>query len=101
VLPNDPDFEPNLFQLQSAIDRLPLQIDGIGHELESVADLARYDAIISKTGRVSPRYSAGSRQAVRDEIVREAGRPPSEAAIVLWRTWPLPDGSRAEVYVKR
>lgn len=101
VLPNDPDFEPNIFLLTAAIQELPAQIDGVGHEPEPIRAWARYDAIVSKTGSISPEYAAGSRPELRDALeawVRSANRDPE---ITLWRTWPLPDGSQAEVYLVR
>jgi len=78
-----------------------MQIDGVGHEPEPIRAWRRYDVIISKSGSISPEYAAGSRPALRDELnawVTMANRDPR---IVLWRTWPLPDGSQAEVYLVR
>jgi 4-amino-4-deoxy-L-arabinose transferase-like glycosyltransferase len=98
VLANDPNFEPNLFILEAAVGRLPMKVDGIGHELEPVETLDRYNAIVSKSGRISPRYSAASRPALRKALARWVSERRDRPRIVLWRTWPLPDGSRAEVY---
>jgi 4-amino-4-deoxy-L-arabinose transferase-like glycosyltransferase len=98
VLPNEPDFEPNLFILAAAVGKLPLVVNGLGYHLESTEDWSRYDAIVSKTGTLSPEYSAGNRAALRQDLVREAHASAGALRIALWRTWPLPDGSRAEVY---
>lgn len=99
VLPNEPDFEPNIFLLDADIRRLPLQIEGVGHVLEPIPALGRYDVIVSKSGSISPAYAADFRPQVRDALadwMQSANRAPR---ISLWRTWPLPDGSHAEVYV--
>jgi 4-amino-4-deoxy-L-arabinose transferase-like glycosyltransferase len=101
VLPNEPDFEPNLFILATAIGEFPLQVDGLGYHRESSQDWSRYDAVVSKTGAISPTYSAGMRTVLRDDLTRRAQSPAEAPRIVLWRTWPLPDGSRAEVYAIR
>ena len=98
VLPNEPDFEPNLFILATAIGRLPLHVNGLGYHREAAEDWSRYDAIVSKTGTLSPEYSAGNRIALRQDLVRRAHASAGGLRIALWRTWPLPDGSRAEVY---
>jgi 4-amino-4-deoxy-L-arabinose transferase-like glycosyltransferase len=98
VLANDPDFEPNLFILDAAIGRRRMKVDGVGHRLEPIEAWARYDAIVSKSGRISPRYSAAFRPDLRKDLARWVRDRRPEPRIVLWRTWPLPDGSRAEVY---
>jgi 4-amino-4-deoxy-L-arabinose transferase-like glycosyltransferase len=97
-LPDDPDFEPNIFMLANSVMDLGLRIEGIGQRREQIAGLRRYDFIISKTGSISPAYAAAFRPAVNDDLhawVRERLEPPR---ITLWRTWPLPDGSLAEVF---
>lgn len=98
VLPNDPDFEPNLFILATAIGKFPLKVDGLGYHRESTEDWSGYDAVVSKTGSISPEYSAGLRGTLRDDLTRRANAPADVPRVRLWRTWPLPDGSRAEVY---
>ena len=97
-LPNDPNFEPNLFQLAAAVQALPVPIEAVGHLLEPIRDWRRYDLIISKSGLISPEYCAACRpqmQQLLEEWIKADNRDPR---ITLWRTWPLPDGSRAEVY---
>ena len=101
VLSNDPDFEPNLFILQALWRRLPLQIDGVGQTAEPLEEWARYDAIVSKTGRISPAYSAGARRDLRAELRRHARDRTGFPRFVLWKTWRLPDRSVAEVYLVR
>jgi 4-amino-4-deoxy-L-arabinose transferase-like glycosyltransferase len=99
VLPNDPDFEPNLFHLASAVARLPLHIDAVGHEREPIEAWRRYRAIISKTGSVAVPHAVEFRAALRDDLAAWMAGPNTSPHVSLWRTWPLPDGSRAEVYV--
>lgn len=101
VLANDPDFEPNLFALQAIWRNLPLNIDGVGQRTEPLEEWWRYDAIVSKTGRISPAYAAGARVDLRAELRKRAHDGSGYPAFVLWKTWQLPDRSRAEVYLVR
>jgi 4-amino-4-deoxy-L-arabinose transferase-like glycosyltransferase len=99
VLPDDPHFEPNLFQLDAAIRSSALQIDGFGARGEPVSALLAYDVLVSKTGTIAVEYTAASRLRFRQDLaewIRSGHRAPD---VTLWRTWPLPDGSRAEAYL--
>jgi 4-amino-4-deoxy-L-arabinose transferase-like glycosyltransferase len=100
VLPDDPDFEANLFQLDVAVRSLPLQIDGFDGRVP-VRALVGYDVLISKTGTIAVEWTATSRVTFVEglkEWIASGNRGPE---VALWRTWPLPDGSVAEVYVIR
>ena len=101
VLPDAPDFEPNIFMLDAAVKSLPMQIDGFGHGAERVERLMQYDVLVSKTGSIGVQYTATHRLAFREaltEWIRKGNRQPE---VTLWRTWPLPDGSLAEAYLVR
>jgi 4-amino-4-deoxy-L-arabinose transferase-like glycosyltransferase len=98
-LPNDPNFEPNILQLAVAMRDLPMRIESVGHEREPIEAWRRYDVIISKTGSIAVAHAVGFRSILRDDLrawVEAANRDPR---ISLWRSWPLPDGSRAEAYI--
>lgn len=100
-LPNEPDFEPNIFHLAVAMRALPVQLDGVGHARVSVRDWTRYHVIVSKTGSIAVEYASAFRREIREELERWAASGSRDPEITLWRTWPLPDGSRAELYLVR
>jgi 4-amino-4-deoxy-L-arabinose transferase-like glycosyltransferase len=99
VLPNDPNFEPNLFLLAADSGRLPVKIDGVGHVREPIAAWGRYDAIVSKTGSISPTYASAFRLNLREDLQEWMAGENRRPEISLWRTWPLPDGSEAQVFL--
>jgi hypothetical protein len=99
ILPNEADFEPNIFMLAAAVRRLPMQVEVVGYADEPVRAWARYDVIVSKTGSIAVTYAVESRRALRAALETWAADPAARPALARWRTWPLPDGSTAEAYV--
>jgi 4-amino-4-deoxy-L-arabinose transferase-like glycosyltransferase len=101
VLPNESDFEPNIFRLAAEARELPVRIEGVGHALEPISAWKRYDVIVSKTGSLSVEYATAFRSRLRDDLSAWMASTNRDPHITLWRTWPLPDGSLAQVYLVR
>jgi hypothetical protein len=99
VLPNEPDFEPNLFMLAAEKRYLTFQIEPLGDGPQRVERLRGYDVFISKTGPIAIAHTAPWRAEFRDRFQEWVARGQRRPQFTLWRTWPLPDGSRAEVYL--
>jgi len=101
VLPNEPGFEPNLFQLVSEMRNLHYQIDGFGDRPERVEVLSSYDVFISKTGSIAIAHTAKWRLAFRDAFMDWVAHDHHNPQFTLWTSWRLPDGSQAEAYLVR
>lgn len=99
VLPQEPTFEPNLFKVVCEERNLPYRIDQIGDAPADVELLEGYDVFISKTGSLSMPHTAQWRLPFRDAVAGWVAAGHQQPRLTLWRTWPLPDGSQAEVYL--
>ncbi len=98
VLANVPYFNPNLFQLVSAIKGLGYKIDSVGDRRLNFTQLAPYHFFILKSGEISLEHTARWREEFRPrfwEWVKEEREKPK---FILYQQWPLPDGSQAFVY---
>lgn len=101
ILPNEPHFEPNLFKLVAEQRCLDYQIEGFGDGPEPVERLWSYDVFISKTGPIAIAHTAKWRLEFRERFLGWVARDQRSPQFTLWRSWPLPDGSRADVYLVR
>jgi 4-amino-4-deoxy-L-arabinose transferase-like glycosyltransferase len=99
VLANEPCFEPNLFQVVSEVRQLHYQVAGFADSRELVEHLADYDVFISKTGHLAIAHTAKWREVFRDDVAAWIAHGGQNPRLTLWRRWPLPDGSQAEVYL--
>lgn len=85
--------------IRSADRALPSHDDLDLSEREPIEAWRRYDVVISKTESIAVAHAVGYRSILREDLrawVEGANRDPR---ISLWRSWPLPDGSRAEAYI--
>jgi 4-amino-4-deoxy-L-arabinose transferase-like glycosyltransferase len=101
VLPNDPYFENNLFQLANETRNLHYQLDTFGDGPEPVEALSGYNVFISKTGSIAIAHTAKWRLAFRDVFTRWVAQDRHNPEFTLWTSRRLPDGSLAEVYLVR
>ena len=101
VLPDHADFEANLFQLDARVRALPLEIDGFDGRDQDARALAPFDVLISKSGTIAVAWTAPHRLKFRESLKEWIATGNSDPKVTLWRTWPLPDGSSAEVYLIR
>jgi 4-amino-4-deoxy-L-arabinose transferase-like glycosyltransferase len=98
-LPNHPDFEPNIFHLAVDVDAVPVIIEGVGHALEPIQAWGRFHLVVSKSGLISIPHATMFRARLRDDLGAWMNGENRAPRITLWRTWALPDGSRAEAYL--
>lgn len=98
VLANQPYFNPNLFQLITAMRNLPYKVDSVGDRRLNFTQLTAYHFFILKSGEISLEHTARWREEFRSRFwswVKEGRKNPR---FTLWQQWPLPDGSQAFVY---
>jgi 4-amino-4-deoxy-L-arabinose transferase-like glycosyltransferase len=98
-LPNHPDFEPNIFRLEVDVHALPVIIEGVGHDFEPIRGLGRFHLVVSKSGLISIPHATMFRAKMREDLGAWMSAENRNPRITLWRTWRLPDGSRAEAYL--
>jgi 4-amino-4-deoxy-L-arabinose transferase-like glycosyltransferase len=98
VLPDHPDFETNIFDLEGKVQKAELEFSGFGQIREPVKNITNFDAVILKTGPIAPPHTVAMRPQVRDDIRNWAQAGKHDPYIELAKTWPLPDGSQAELY---
>jgi 4-amino-4-deoxy-L-arabinose transferase-like glycosyltransferase len=98
VLPDHPDFETNIFDLEGKRQKADLAFSGFGQIREPVENITNFDAVVLKTGTIAPEHTVAMRPTVRDDIRDWSRAGKHDPYIELVNTWPLPDGSQAEVY---
>ncbi len=100
-LPDLPYFNFSTFRFTAHLANLPFVIDPVGTGPQTLETLGGYDVLISKSGPLAVRHTLKERAAFRERfdvsLKREArkGFP-----FRPWKTFRLPDGSKARLFAR-
>jgi len=101
VLPNTKTFQPNAFKLEAHRLRLPYAFDAIGDDPVTWEKSVAYDALISKTGNLSVAHTRLNRLDYRRKYNQALNAGDLRSfPFWSWNQFPLPDGSRAIVFIR-
>lgn len=100
-LPDLPYFNFSTFRFIAHLANLSFVIDPVGTDPATIEALEGYDVLISKSGPLAVRHTLKERAAFREWLEESLKqRAPSGLPFHPWKSFPLPDGSKALVFVR-